>query len=128
MTELRAGASSDTGQIRKNNQDTSLIADEDGLWAVADGMGGHRGGEVASAIAVDALREAFAGGLPTEQGLLDAAAAANIAVHDAAEEDPDLRGMGTTLVAVAPPRTTTSPSSTSATAASTCCATASSIS
>src|SRR5262245_12051974 len=101
MTTLRAGASTDTGQVRQNNQDTSLVADEHGLWAVADGMGGHRGGEVASAVAIDTLRVTYASGLPTEHGLLDAAAAANIAVHDASEEDPDLRGMGTTLVALA---------------------------
>jgi protein phosphatase len=101
MIGVRAGASSDTGQVRQNNQDTSLVADADGLWAVADGMGGHRGGEVASALAIETLREAYTAGLPTEEGLLDAAAAANIAVHDVAEDDPDLRGMGTTLVAVA---------------------------
>lgn len=95
---LRVGAATDTGRVRQNNQDMSLVAD-DRLFAVADGMGGHKGGEVASGLAVAALRANFLD--PTEDGLLEAGNAANTAVHDAARHDPDLTGMGTTLVAIA---------------------------
>lgn len=95
---LRVGAASDTGRVRQNNQDTSLVAD-DRLFAVADGMGGHKGGEVASGMAVAALRANFLD--LSEDGLLEAANAANAAVYDAARDDADLAGMGTTLVAIA---------------------------
>jgi protein phosphatase len=101
VTVLRAGVATDTGRVRQNNQDTPLAAEADELWAVADGMGGHRGGEVASDLAVRSLQQAYAAGEHTLDGLLDAATTANSTVNDAAAENPDLRGMGTTLVAVA---------------------------
>lgn len=101
MTVLRAGVATDTGRVRQMNQDTPLVADADGLWAVADGMGGHRGGEVASDLAVRTLQQTYAAGEHSLAGLLAAAAAANARVNDAAAENPELRGMGTTLVAVA---------------------------
>lgn len=101
MTHLRAGVATDVGRVRHGNEDTSLVADDAGLWAVADGMGGHRAGEVASALAVRALQEAFEAVPPTETGLEGAVIAANAVVRAAADDDPDLRGMGTTLVAIA---------------------------
>jgi protein phosphatase len=82
--------------------------DADGyLLAVADGMGGHAGGEVASEIAITTLREHVAR-IPTEDDpapptlaslLVDAFQVANARVLARAEEDPGLRGMGTTMVA-----------------------------
>ena len=60
MTALRSGAATDVGMVRTNNQDQLLVASP--LFAVADGMGGHAAGEVASRVAVEALRAAFAGG------------------------------------------------------------------
>ncbi|MGH9138411.1 MAG: Stp1/IreP family PP2C-type Ser/Thr phosphatase, partial [Acidimicrobiales bacterium] len=99
MTRLESGAATDVGRIRQNNEDAAVTAD--GLWAVADGMGGHKGGEVASAVAVEILQQAFRGHDHTEQALVDATEAANAAVHAAATDDPDLFGMGTTLVAIA---------------------------
>jgi protein phosphatase len=87
--------------VRHGNEDTSLVDEQDGLWAVADGMGGHRAGEVASAIAVRTLQEAFRAVPPTQVGLEGAAVAANTAIRAAAEQDPELYGMGTTLVAIA---------------------------
>jgi serine/threonine protein phosphatase PrpC len=100
VTELRAGSATDVGRVRANNQDELLVATP--LFAVADGMGGAAAGEVASATAIHALRDAFAGaGESTPEHLLQAAQAANRAVWDQAEANPEMRGMGTTLVALA---------------------------
>jgi protein phosphatase len=99
--QLRSGLATDVGLVRTGNEDSSLVAATTGLWAVADGMGGHRAGEVASDIAVRTLQEVFPTQAPDESGLAAAAAAANDAIRAAADEDPELHGMGTTLVALA---------------------------
>jgi protein phosphatase len=99
MIELRTGSATDVGLVRSNNQDELLVAT--GLFAVADGMGGAAAGEVASAIAVRSLQAAFEAGEPTSRNLSAAAQAANRAVWDQAEANPEMRGMGTTLVALA---------------------------
>jgi protein phosphatase len=96
--ELRAGVATDIGRSRSINQDSHLMLPERGLWMVADGMGGAQGGEVASAMAVDVLREVY--DERSAQSLLEAMTEANRRIH-AASEDPDLRGMGTTAVALA---------------------------
>ena len=96
--QLRAAGVTDVGNVRPTNQDR-LLAEGD-LVAVADGMGGHRGGEVASRLAVETLREAFADD-PTTAGLVEAVRRANTAVWEAAAADPQLAGMGTTIAAVA---------------------------
>lgn len=102
MTSFRAGGVTDVGRARQVNQDMPLLADDQRLWAVADGMGGHQGGEVASELAVTTLRDTYGRiGERSVDALLDAAASANAAVNDASHDDPDLRGMGTTLVAIA---------------------------
>ena len=98
MTALRAGAATDVGRVRSSNQDQLLVTER--LFAVADGMGGHAGGEVAALTAVEALRAAFGGGRSTE-GLAEAVRNANQAVWKRARERRDLHGMGTTLTAVA---------------------------
>ncbi len=99
MIELRAGSATDVGLVRSNNQDELLIADR--LFAVADGMGGPAAGEVAAHTAIEHFRDAFAiEGEPTPDTLLAAAQAANRAVWDQAEANPEMRGMGTTLVAL----------------------------
>jgi protein phosphatase len=98
-TALRWAGATDVGQVRSNNQDRYLGRPQAGLWAVADGMGGHQGGEIASQLACEALAEGF--GEHTIVGLVDAIEAANSAVHSAGNEDPELAGMGTTVVAIA---------------------------
>lgn len=98
MTTLRSGAASDVGRVRRNNQDQFLLGDP--LFAVADGMGGAAGGEEASLTAVMALRAAFEAD-PTADGLAVGVQNANRAVWDKAAERPELRGMGTTMTAVA---------------------------
>lgn len=98
MTVLRSGFATDVGKIRRANEDQYLV--NDSLFAVADGMGGAAGGEEASHTAVAALQEAFDQD-PTADGLAEGLRAANRAVWEKASERPDLRGMGTTMTAVA---------------------------
>jgi serine/threonine protein phosphatase PrpC len=96
---IRSGAASDVGRVRSVNQDSLLVLADRGLFVVADGMGGHQGGEVASQLAVEVLRASFVDA--TADALAEAIADANERIFDAGEADPDLRGMGTTLVAAA---------------------------
>jgi protein phosphatase len=98
MTLLRSGSATDTGLVRSVNQD--LAVETPNLFAVADGMGGHAGGEVAARLAVDALAVAFRR-QPTGAGLSEAVSEANDVVWQHSQDNPELRGMGTTLTAVA---------------------------
>ncbi|HEX3794643.1 MAG TPA: Stp1/IreP family PP2C-type Ser/Thr phosphatase [Acidimicrobiales bacterium] len=98
MTVLRSGSATDVGRVRSSNQDLAL--EETNLFAVADGMGGHVGGEVAARVAVDALRGAFAR-QPSIDGLRQAVVEANSAVWQRGQAENELRGMGTTMTAVA---------------------------
>ncbi|MFB6150401.1 MAG: Stp1/IreP family PP2C-type Ser/Thr phosphatase [Haloarculaceae archaeon] len=97
-------AETDVGRARDHNEDSVLVAPTSAgrLVAVADGMGGHSAGGVASATALEAfvgeLDDALAVESPTE-ALQTAVTAANDAVIDRAREDADREGMGTTLVA-----------------------------
>jgi protein phosphatase len=93
--KLVAAGVTDVGRIRDGNEDDFLVDARTSLVAVADGMGGHRAGEVASATALEALRAAVASGQP----LRDAMAGANDAVLEKSGADQDLQGMGTTLTA-----------------------------
>ncbi|MDP1794582.1 MAG: Stp1/IreP family PP2C-type Ser/Thr phosphatase, partial [Acidimicrobiales bacterium] len=88
----------DVGRVRTNNEDQLLVTES--LFAVADGMGGHAAGEVASQVAVDTLQEEFAKN-PTADGLVDATRAANANVIRRSESDAATRGMGTTVCAAA---------------------------
>ena len=97
MTLLRSGSATDTGLVRSVNQD--LAVETANLFAVADGMGGHAGGEVAARMAVDAVTSAFSR-QPTGAGLAEAVTEANAVVWQHSLENPELRGMGTTLTAV----------------------------
>lgn len=98
MTGLRSGSATDVGRVRTVNQDIAL--ERPNLCAVADGMGGHAGGEVAARMAVETLETAF-GRSPTRDGLREAVAEANAAVWRESQIRPDLHGMGTTLTVLA---------------------------
>ena len=84
---------------RKTNEDSMVVDPARGLFVVADGMGGHNAGEVASALAVQTLQEALDGEPPTESALSEALSLANDRVLAAAASDPTYQGMGTTVVA-----------------------------
>ena len=102
--KLSTAACSDVGLRRQANEDSYATASELGLYVVADGMGGHKAGKVASEMATHhALRavEALQGSpaSPAEK-LRQAVSCANREIHLRAQSDSDLSGMGTTLVAV----------------------------
>jgi PPM family protein phosphatase len=88
------GSATDIGRVRERNEDAILVSPP--LFVVADGMGGHRGGDVASHIAVETMEE-----LEGEDGgsLAEHVRRANRAVWDRSSEDQGLTGMGTTLTA-----------------------------
>ena len=98
MRRLRLtwGGATDQGRIRANNQD-AMYADS-ALFVVADGMGGHQGGEVAANLAVRTVANADRS---NREQLRDAIIEANRVVHETALEEPELHGMGTTLTALA---------------------------
>ncbi len=109
MFRYTGGAITDVGLRRSSNQDSYLYDEETNLFVVADGMGGHTGGETASRLAVETMEsfyEARAAQPPTHDPLeeLDklrqAVEAANRAIYEYAQEHAELRGMGTTLVAL----------------------------
>jgi protein phosphatase len=93
---LAAGFFTDVGQIREINEDTPLVDPQLALFAVADGMGGHRGGEIASSTAIEALRASVASGRPINEAI----ERANDAILERASGSAALAGMGTTLTAV----------------------------
>ena len=98
MIRAHVGSCTHVGQLRDGNED-SFVA-EDGLYFVADGMGGHSAGEVASAIAVKTLADLHLSaerGLADEDQVADAVSTANLAIFMEAIEDPSKAGMGTTL-------------------------------
>lgn len=104
----------DVGRVRSSNQDAFLVDDEIGLYVVADGMGGHAGGEIASQIAIEQIRQHVLAQLeidrdPTAESqthsyILNALAAsinhASSRIYEHSLEDPSLRGMGTTATTV----------------------------
>lgn len=91
--KVAAGVATDIGKVREANEDAYLV--EHPLYAVADGMGGHRGGEVASQLALETI-EASA----VTVTLADRVRDANRAVFERSGEDRAVAGMGTTLTAV----------------------------
>jgi protein phosphatase len=105
MGGVIAALATDVGRVRAHNEDAGLITSD--LVAVADGMGGHAAGEVASSLAVEALREVGesaasgeAGGLRPKD-VLDAVQAANRAILQSVARNPEQTGMATTLAGLA---------------------------
>jgi serine/threonine protein phosphatase PrpC len=113
---LEIGAKTDVGRVRQNNEDSLAMAPDLKLFIISDGMGGEAHGEVASALAVEAIRaycsEAAARGATAEPGksqvqgflaatnqLGSAVHAANQKVFESAQQNPTQRGMGATVVA-----------------------------
>ncbi|MGB3942515.1 MAG: Stp1/IreP family PP2C-type Ser/Thr phosphatase [Candidatus Manganitrophaceae bacterium] len=94
----------DVGCVRRLNEDRLGMFPGLNLYIVADGMGGHAAGEVASKMAVESMEAFFSSPDVTEQALdmklVQAINYANQKIHDAGEKDPALNGMGTTVVAV----------------------------
>lgn len=101
--ETRTASLSDVGRVREMNQDVcGEFSNEDYRFlVVADGMGGHSGGETASRMALETLGAAFEAGFDDPETMLrDGFAAANDQIHQAGAEDTALNGMGTTGVAL----------------------------
>lgn len=105
---LFVSGQSDVGKLRRRNEDSVALRPELGVAVVADGMGGHPGGDVASRIAADTAAETLAAGRTAiEQDasssleLMERAVrAAHEAIRTRGEEEPELAGMGTTLTAM----------------------------
>lgn len=89
---------SDTGCVRNENQDSYLVKQGvHPIFAVADGMGGHKGGSVASAIAIGSISSFTEGKTPDAKAVGDAVLYANASIFDEANKNADLSNMGTTL-------------------------------
>ena len=104
------------GMKRAHNEDAFEVIDDERLYIVADGMGGHASGEVAAKMAIDTLREFMKATSADpeatwpykmdksrgyeENRLITGIKLANLRIHEAAARDPKVRGMGTTIVAI----------------------------
>ena len=109
--EIAGAMLTDVGRVRSLNEDSVAFiipskndpsASRGGLLLVADGMGGHAAGEVASALAVEAVRRVyFSLQEPVPESLMRAFETANRAILDHAKNNPECRGMGTTCTALA---------------------------
>lgn len=102
--EFRVGYATDVGRKRSQNQDNLVALPELGLFVVADGMGGHRGGEIASAMAIEIISNTVKKGSQKDvhpRGLIvDALLDANSAIYERACKESQLQGMGTTTTAL----------------------------
>jgi PPM family protein phosphatase len=108
--QIRSFCVSDVGRVRNENQDSFLIRDDLGLYVVADGMGGHQGGQEASRLAVKAINDYVEAASADIQQLAQAEDLSKLAeqfanairaachtVYQKALNDPALHGMGTTV-------------------------------
>ena len=98
--KLKSASLTDIGRVRGNNQDSYVCDDKLGVYAVADGLGGHVGGEVASGMAADILSNAFRfkqHAVDPGLSLKKVIQQANSKIYEKAHQTPSLMGMGTTL-------------------------------
>jgi len=95
---LSWGGASDVGRVRQGNEDALLA--EHGVFVVADGMGGHNAGEVASELAVTTMRSAMRDSVTSTEQLRELVQQANTSIYTASLDDSTQRGMGTTLTAL----------------------------
>lgn len=99
--EYKAYAISDVGRVRSNNEDAFFSTDREGVFLVADGMGGHKAGEVASDMAkniISAKLMALTSTENLENAIRDAFLEANEKVREMAKSSPEKEGMGSTCV------------------------------
>jgi PPM family protein phosphatase len=113
---IEVAGETNVGMKRTHNEDNFSIIEESGLYIVADGMGGHASGEVASKMAVDSMKEFFAATANDpertwpykmdrtkgyeENRLITGIKLANLRIYESAQRDPRQRGMGTTIVSL----------------------------
>lgn len=109
MIKVTGKGGTDVGLVRSSNQDSFLVDDKSGLYIVADGMGGHAGGEIASKVAIEEVQAYLANHMNTKskenfqnvseicQHLVKAVNFASSRIYEKALEDPTLKGMGTTV-------------------------------
>jgi serine/threonine protein phosphatase PrpC len=114
--KIEVAGHTDVGRKRSHNEDSFAVIAEYGLYVVADGMGGHASGEVASRMAIDTLREFFSETSDDpektwpykmdrskgyeENRLITGIKLSNLRIFQTAKENPNQRGMGTTLAAL----------------------------
>lgn len=102
--QIEYGSQTDLGRTRSSNEDSYSASPDKKLFLVADGMGGHAAGEVASHLAATTMEKLVAGDDGPEEDLEDilrsAAEGANARVYESQAENPELAGMGSTLTAL----------------------------
>jgi protein phosphatase len=113
---FQSAGATDVGRARDVNEDAFRMVPEQHVWVLADGMGGHASGQVASAIAVDAITdfmvrwrrqsdfewpfEIMESRGFDENSLVNAVRVANVRIYNRSQVDPECEGMGTTVVAL----------------------------
>lgn len=105
QARFQVGHATDIGLRRQKNQDSYLVLEDQGLFVVADGMGGHRGGEIASSMVTEIMPGSLAAAKSNPestaaQALTEAIQRANHDIFEKSIKDPELNGMGTTATAL----------------------------